>query len=92
MSPHNVIKVVLTIFPRLYFSCLSLIYSITGGLYLFTIPFTYFVQPPPASPQASTSLFSVFKSLFILIVVTLKDLLPGKIQVATIDQSPVFLL
>ena len=55
LSPCQVIKVLLTIFPMLYFLSLWSIYFITGSLYLL-ITFAYFIYPPilPAKDSLRT--------------------------------------
>ena len=56
LSLYNVITVLLTICPMLYFSSPWFIYFIAGSLYLLT-SFTYFSHPPTPSLLATTSLY-----------------------------------
>lgn len=52
----NIIIILLSRFPMMYFSSLWLIYFITGIWYLL-IPFTYFAHPPPILPMPPSALW-----------------------------------
>lgn len=62
-AAHELITILLTIVPMLYFSFLCFTYSISGSLFFLIPSSTSFTSLP--SPSGNTSSFSVFMSLFV---------------------------
>ena len=64
LLPHKVIKILLTIFPMVYFSfpVTFLFYTVLGSLYLL-VPFAYFIHALPPGPQQHLPVLCTYGSV-----------------------------